>query len=71
MSKDKPRFSPRFEEFAVRVMYFMTTIDSFVPLAALTSWAAVTALFAAWQWSWWLPLSLGVTLTAFHLADYK
>jgi hypothetical protein len=70
MNKDKPRFSPRFEEFAVRVMYFMTTIDSFVPLAALTSWAAVTTLFGAWQWSWWLPVSLGATLAVFHLADY-
>jgi hypothetical protein len=48
----------------------MTTIDSYVPLAALTSWAAVTTLFGAWQWSWWLPVSFGATLAAFHLADY-
>src|SRR5260370_11415599 len=70
MTKDKQRISPGFEEFAVRVMYFMTTIDSYVPLAALTSWAAVTTLFGAWQWSWWLPVSFGTTLAAFHLADY-
>src|SRR5260370_28881958 len=70
MSEDKQRISPGFEEFAVRVMYFMTTIDSYVPLAALTSWAAVTTLFGAWDWSWWLPVSFGATLAAFHLADY-
>ena len=37
MSEAKPRFSPRFEEFAVRVMYFMTTIDSFVPMAGVAA----------------------------------
>jgi hypothetical protein len=66
----KPRFSPRFEEFAVRVMYFMTTIDSYVPLAATACWLAVTFLAGTLAWSWWLPVSFGLTLAAFHLADY-
>lgn len=70
MSDGKPRFSPKFEEFAVRVMYFMTTIDSYVPLAALTSWLLVCFLFGTLQWSWWLLLSFGLTLVAFKLADY-
>jgi hypothetical protein len=70
MTKAKQRVSPGFEEFAVRVMYFMTTIDSYVPLATLTSWAAVTTLFGAWHWSWWLPASFCATLVAFHVADY-
>ncbi len=70
MNEPKPRFSPKFEEVAVRVMYFMTTIDSYVPLAALTSWLAVTVLAGAFAWSWWLPVSFGLTLAAFHLADY-
>src|SRR5437867_7623161 len=70
MTENKPRFSPKFEEFAVRVMYFMTTIDSFVPLAAVTSWFAISFLFGILQWSWWLPASLGLTLAAFKLADY-
>ena len=70
MSQEKPRFSPRFEEFAVRVMYFMTTIDSYVPLAATTSFLGLSLLFGVFQWTWWLPVSLGVTLAAFYLADY-
>jgi hypothetical protein len=70
MSKSSQRFSPRFEEFAVRVMYFMTTIDSYVPMAATTSWLAAIILLGTWSWTWWLPLSLGLTLAAFHLADY-
>jgi len=70
MTPTKPRFSPKFEEFAVRVMYFMTTIDSYVPLAALTSFVAVTVIAGVFAWSWWLPLSFALTLAAFHLADY-
>src|SRR6267378_300458 len=62
--------SPKFEEFAVRVMYFMTTIDSFVPLAALTSWLAVSLLFGTFSGSWWLFASFGLTLAAFKIADY-
>ena len=60
MSKTGQRFSPRFEEFAVRVMYFMTTIDSYVPMAATASWLAVALLLGTWSWTWWLPLSLGL-----------
>jgi hypothetical protein len=67
---DKPRFSPRFEEFAVRVMYFMTTIDSFVPLAAGFAWVVLTPLFGVWHWSVWPLVSLGLTLLAFTIADY-
>ena len=64
------KHSPRFEEFAVRVMYFMTTIDSFVPMAAVTSWLGVSLLFGTLHWSWWLLASLGATLIAFKIADY-
>jgi hypothetical protein len=70
MSSDKRRVSPRFEEFAVRVMYFMTTIDSFVPMAALTAWLGVSWLLAAWQWSWWLAGSFLLTWAAFWVANY-
>jgi hypothetical protein len=70
MSETKRKISPRFEEFAVRVMYFMTTIDSFVPMAALTAWLGGTWLFGAWQWSWWLAGSFGLTWAAFWVANY-
>ena len=70
MSEAKPRVSPRFEEFAVRVMYFMTTIDSFVPMAGITAWLAVTVAFGTWAWSWWLPVSFALTLVAFSVANY-
>ena len=70
MSEAKPRFSPRLEELAVRVMYFMTTIDSFVPMAGITAWLAVTVLSGTWAWSWWLPVSFGLTLAAFSVAKY-
>ena len=70
MSQPKPRFSPRFEEFAVRVMYFMTTIDSFVPMAGLAAWLAAVLLFGA-AGSWWVLLpSFALTWLAFRLADY-
>src|SRR6516162_7002359 len=70
MSEAKPRVSPRFEEFAVRVMYFMTTIDSFVPMAGITAWLAVTVASGTWAWSWWLPVSFALTLAAFTVANY-
>jgi hypothetical protein len=70
MSEAKPRVSPRFEELAVRVMYFMTTIDSFVPMAGITAWLAVTVGSGTWAWSWWLPVSFGLTLAAFSVANY-
>jgi hypothetical protein len=70
MNEHEQRISPRFEEFAVRVMYFMTTIDSFVPMAAVTSWFTVAWLFGAWQWSGWLAISLGLTWAAFWVANY-
>jgi hypothetical protein len=66
----KRNISPRFEEFAVRVMYFMTTIDSFVPMAAVTAWFGATCIFGAWQWSWWLAASLGLTWATFWVANY-
>src|SRR5262245_13284937 len=69
MSEAKPRFSPNFEEFAVRVMYFMTTIDSFVPMAGLASWLAVTALLGG-TWTPWVVLSFALTLACFTLANY-
>ena len=70
MSEAKPRVSPRMEELAVRVMYFMTTIDSFVPMAGITAWLAVTVASGTWAWSWWLPVSFGLTLVAFSVANY-
>jgi hypothetical protein len=70
MSASPPRFSPRFEEFAVRVMYFMTTIDSFVPMAALVAWPATSWLFGTWQWSAWPAVSFSLTLAAFGVANY-
>jgi hypothetical protein len=70
MSETKRNISPGFEEFAVRVMYFMTTIDSFVPMAAATAWLSVSWLFGALQWSWWLPVSFGLTWAAFWIANY-
>jgi hypothetical protein len=70
MSEARRRISPHFEEFAVRVMYFMTTIDSFVPLAGLTAWLGMTLLFSACQWTWWLPVSFALTWAVFRLADY-
>src|SRR5262245_13658063 len=69
MSEEKPRFSPKFEEFAVRVMYFMTTIDSFVPMAGLASWLGVMALLGGTR-SWWAVLSFGLTLACFTVANY-
>jgi hypothetical protein len=68
--ESKRSISPRFEEFAVRVMYFMTTIDSFVPMAAATAWLSVSWLFGALQWSWLLPVSFGLTWAAFWIANY-
>jgi hypothetical protein len=62
--------SPRFEEFAVRVMYFMTTIDSYVPLAGTTAWLIAAAWFGPWQWTWWLFPSFILTWAAFRLANY-
>jgi hypothetical protein len=70
MSEPKRRFSPRFEEFAVRVMYFMTTIDSFVPLAAAAAWLGASRLFGTWQWSVWPAVSFALTWAAFWIADY-
>lgn len=69
MSDTKPRFSPSFEEFAVRVMYFMTTIDSFVPMAGLASWLAVTVLLGG-TWTPWAILSFVLTLACFTVANY-
>src|SRR5437764_936138 len=69
MSDPKRRISPHFEEFAVRVMYFMTTIDSFVPMAGLASWLAVTLLFGG-TWTWWAAFSFGLTLACFTVANY-
>jgi hypothetical protein len=69
-SPARRNISPRFEEFAVRVMYFMTTIDSFVPMAAATAWLAASWLCGALAWSWWLPVSFGVTWLAFWIANY-
>jgi hypothetical protein len=66
----KHRFSARFEELAVRVMYFMTTIDSYVPMAGTAAWLVVTAWFGPSAWTWWLAVSFGLTWTAFRLADY-
>jgi hypothetical protein len=70
MSEAKKKISPGFEEFAVRVMYFMTTIDSFVPMAAAASWFTVSWLFGTLTWSWWLPVSFGLTWLAFWVANY-
>jgi len=74
MKDTKPRFSPHFEEFAVRVMYFMTTIDSFVPMAGIAAWLAVAALFGTVELSGTvlllLPLSFALTWLAFCVADY-
>src|SRR5260370_23458165 len=70
MSEAKPRVSPRMEELAVRVMYFMTPIDSLVPMAGITAWLAVTVASGTWAWSWWLPVSFGLTLVAFSVANY-
>jgi hypothetical protein len=50
-------------------MYFMTTIDSFVPMAALTAWLSISWLMGALIW-WWLPLSFGLTWLAFWIANY-
>src|SRR6266478_552902 len=69
MSQAKRRFSPSFEEFAVRVMYFMTTIDSFVPMAGLACWLAVTVLLGG-TWTWWVGLSFVLTLACFTVANY-
>jgi Type I phosphodiesterase / nucleotide pyrophosphatase len=66
----KRRFPAGFEEFAVRVMYFMTTIDSYVPMAGTAAWLIMTAWFGVWNWTWWLAVSFGLTWTAFRLADY-
>jgi hypothetical protein len=70
MSAEKKKISPGFEEFAVRVMYFMTTIDSFAPMAAAVSWLAVSIVFGTLAWSWWLPVSFGLTWLAFRVANY-
>src|SRR5262249_12672510 len=70
MSDAKPRISPSFEEFAVRVMYFMTTIDSFVPMAGVAAWVAVTVLAGTFAWSWWLIVSFGLSMMAFWGANY-
>ncbi len=70
MTDAKPRVSPGFEEFAVRVMYFMTTIDSFVPMAGVAAWLGVTWLTGTLIWSWWLPVSFALTLAAFLIANY-
>src|SRR5262249_28527655 len=69
MSEAKPRFSPKFEEFAVRVMYFMTTIDSFVPMAGLAAWLAVTILLGG-AWTWWAAVAFALTLACFTVANY-
>lgn len=70
MSLPIRRLSAQLEEFAVRVMYFMTTIDSYVPMAATIAWLTTTAWFGTWHWTWWLPVSFGLTWSAFRLADY-
>jgi hypothetical protein len=51
-------------------MYFMTTIDSFVPMAGVAAWLAVSLVAGGPVWSWWLPASFGLTVAAFHLANY-
>ena len=66
----KGRFPAGFEEFAVRVMYFMTTVDSYVPMAGTAAWLIITVWFGAWNWTWWLAVSFGLTWIAFRLADY-
>jgi hypothetical protein len=70
MSASPQRFSPRFEEFAVRVMYFMTTIDSFVPMAAGAAWLGASWWFGTWQRSAWPAVSFGLTWAAFWVANY-
>jgi hypothetical protein len=63
-------FRAGFEELAVRVMYFMTTIDSYVPMAGTAAWLLATVCFATQRWTWWLAVSFGLTWIAFRLADY-
>jgi hypothetical protein len=70
MNGARAKFSARFEEFAVRVMYFMTTIDSFVPMAAVTAWLTMTLVFGTLTWSWWLPVSFSLTMAAYVIANY-
>lgn len=69
MTDTKPRFSPNFEEFAVRVMYFMTTIDSFVPMAGAAAWLAVSFIFGT-VWTPWAAVSFALTLACFTVANY-
>jgi hypothetical protein len=51
-------------------MYFMTTIDSFVPMAGTLAWLIVAACFGSGQVTWWPAVSFGLTWAAFRLADY-
>jgi hypothetical protein len=51
-------------------MYFMTTIDSYAPIAGTVAWLIVAAWFGRWPATEWLIISFGLTWTAFRLADY-
>jgi hypothetical protein len=59
-------------------MYFMTTIDSYVPMAGMAAWSVghvalvprVTLGTRASDGTWWLPVSFILTWAAFRLADY-
>jgi hypothetical protein len=51
-------------------MYFMTTIDSYVPLAGAIAWLSVATWFDSWWWTWWLLPSFSLTWAAFRLANY-
>src|SRR5437870_3821905 len=70
MDKSTRGLPPRFEEVAVRVMYFMTTIDSYVPIAGTMAWLTTAAWFGTLNWSPWLAVSFILTCTAFRRADY-